>query len=1699
LPNTYLEGAITLKFDDQATNSLNNALQAAAGNITAVNTALNGISWNNLNPQGLSSDLTSIADSYNKIANALRRFQQLQSKNINQIQLPQIDISSFTTTSQRIQDYTNLVNSAMNLANINKRRLARNIKLPDITLPDLTPDKVTNLQKYVDLINHLTMSFQMLTSVAPTANKQLAQIGNGMKSIGTQKPGKEWNNWFVNMALWLPKQVAMAAIWSGIYRTIGLVNQEIREGLQMYSQLQVGLGRALSTGMNKGQVQNAFTPEAQGGYEESRQKLKSLAGLQALLFTSQHKANVEEYTGALYELTSANIGLEDAMKMVETSMKVSIAAGGNIEQVTRSLAGIYNVFKDRITDVSGAQAKFAQIGNTVLYVWAKEQMELSELNNALKYSANIASMMNIDYRVLVATIGHLNTQMLRGSTAGTGLRQMWNASAKNMDQLVDLFGEANQGLKDFAANNNRAYDPSKPVDFIAILGDLRAQLMQGKKETDGMVFSANDLKKAFKTFDLRGGNILLTLLNSYDSLKGKIADVMNLNENFIDQYVRLRELDPTTQLNILMKNFQAIPTAFLMGIEGKDTLAKSLEEVNKNMSVVLASAFKLGEGFQVMWKKIAENKDMLITIGDTMISFMAEIARWGELLYPTAEILSKIVYHGYQLVRIPLIVVTSAIGDIVKIVNVLYDAFDSNHKVFTKFIKSFDFLDAVKTKWSDFKKEIAEIVYILKGGDGSYGKNLKDAWSKLWGGKGDKGKDKKSLQDLIAGLGKDIDTNKFLEQNTYAETFKKLEKDMQGVNNEIKQLDMGSKKFVEDLQAMIKEAADLNSHFTAINDIQGAINTSTVKYENIYDAIANSYSAKQIKNISEQLTLARQLTLAYKEVYDQQVKDYTYRESTLKQQGSPEGMRGTIEKDIQDRKDAYGKGVSQKEIDSYSNLIKKYEDLIKAQANLKTQLENGSISQKAYNLLTKISLETIHDLLQQMNKAPENVKGFYKALNDEKGLKEYDAKLKRIEEIKKRMDALRAEEDKYKKNPMFFVESMGLNNYNKHLSNIYNEYMGLSTELNTLEKQVNEDSQKMTQALSDSVNESIKANENSIEKLRQKLPGLIQQMRDAYKTAQESLFTELDYPGMTPEEKQEAKLKNQQRVRTDKIDNLMKDNKVNQGNIQGQIDSLEMVRTGAAERKAFLSAQLEEEKGLYSKYNEWKINAEQENNKELLQLHIKQAQDKANLDFQINKATMTKQQQALFQIEHQYDGLLVHYAGNKQMEAKINRAIEGEKKDTILKMTEELNQQLQKLADDRLKIAQDLAEKELSLERKTNETKIFEAGAANIKRLAAGGASDETIQKAMDKFSASMEGVGKQWDQKEAQGIMKQAKQEEANLNKHKTDLENSLKNMDARIANAQKTGNKSLVEELKKERAGIVNEIERTRVDIINAKIKYIDAKKQLAQSQLDLATMHVGEKDFSLRSAKKGIEQGNYPSDIGLQIGGDDNIGVYLQGPTAPVTDQMFGGGRSNNRAIMQSLEISPYSPAITGGNKMTTPIIPSGTTTPANFNSNSSNQQEANGLQALNNLQNNVLLHNEVKEKQLLNMRQNRINKIYEEIVAEEKLYQKNKQTWGASLEKRNEARPGSIINSMGRSIANIFAPNKMPGKSLYDDEQIKNLDKIRDIKQNGGKVADTISIVINDKKISKSMPAEVETHLSALANSIQRNKTAMMGVA
>jgi hypothetical protein len=122
----------------------------------------------------------------------------------------------------------------------------------------------------------------------------------------------------------------------------------------------------------------------------------------------------KEAASAIYALGSAGLDVKEQLAGMNHIMDLSIGTFGNTEQIAKLVAGAYNVFGDSIEGATTSSEKFKHISDILAYTYSTQQVELSEIANAMTYVASVANLVNISFDDLVTTIGVLNTGMLKG-------------------------------------------------------------------------------------------------------------------------------------------------------------------------------------------------------------------------------------------------------------------------------------------------------------------------------------------------------------------------------------------------------------------------------------------------------------------------------------------------------------------------------------------------------------------------------------------------------------------------------------------------------------------------------------------------------------------------------------------------------------------------------------------------------------------------------------------------------------------------------------------------------------------------------------------------------------------------------------------------------------------------------------------------------------------------------------------------------------------------------------------------------------------------------------------------------------------------------------------------------------------------------------------------------------------------------------
>lgn len=1418
--------------------------------------------------------------------------------------------------------------------------------LPTINIPQLTPQNIAMMQQYVLLLQTLMGQLNLLQRYQNLLNQMGQQTKFTLFNIRNMWGGI--GGFFADIG----NTIFNAAKWAIVYGVIHRITNDIKEGFRIFNQLQFSLGSVMAVGLKPSQVAGATQEGTQD--QQYYQRMKDIAGLQAIQFTSQHVASVEQYTQALYELVSANINLKDAMSFVNDAMKVSIAADGNMIQVTRSLAGLYNVFKGQIKGVATEQEKFKQISNVVLHTWAKEQMELQDLNNALKYSANIAKLMGMDYRVLVTVIGHLNTQMIRASTAGTGTRQMFNAMSRNLNEIVDMFGQAQGTLTNFASSTGKAFDPTKPLDFISIIGQMRNQLIQAKGGADDLVFSAQDLAKFFKTFEIRGGNVLATLINTFPELQKKIAETLQLNQDYIDSYVKLRELDPGTQLQIFWKNLKTIPTAFVMGLEETQDLAKAIANINSQMSVVLGMAYKIGISFNDTWKSATSNSSWVISglqkiinvimgLIDSIQTVIDHLDYFGNWL----KVLSAIIKPIFNAIANGLLGFITYVDYILIISNVILENFML-------------IPEALKNAYSAYKEYFEDILSpnadenfsknMLKAMDSYYSKlykinnefmqRMKDTTERTnrqgmdWSLTGDFWKNLQIYTGIDASKISGVDLNSIIAEILKTVPADKIQSEVDRLvtnlgskaatsgtmGKSMKDLSMSSSKFLSNVTSAADKIYEENRILSDQGRILEANTASMQQFSDLYKQVAVAYGEKATKNLNEQVQSARQLADAYSVIAERQIASYEYQAESLKKQNTAgdflnrweEGLRKKEQASrLYQQAKAISTGKSDLPMPGGADILenqeyKKLHDKMFTgegitQDELTRMKDIKKLGQeKAQEVILAVEAtygKAITEMEVGMEQASfDMVKGLY----DQFGATQILLQKAREERDKyaelKKSKAYKTGSDEYKKNvdAQFAKAEADVKKY--------------SDQLVSMDAELRSAYQTYAGGLYNNLQQGFASNKQALDQLTKDIENSIQKVHDAYGAAKEAFSAEYGFPGLSPQEKEMAGQKQKQQETINKINTEIQATALRKAQLAARMGKGEH-KTSSGEIVPgdlyvdFDRAKLSDEIDLYNHQLNIKSALLEEFNKENLKLKIKNDQEILKQDDKLRTGLMSNLEKSLYDAEHKYDEDLIYYAGNAQKEYEIRKRIEYDKAMITIEYARKMNDELKKLNDERFADEQSLAQKQIELNKLTEKSKLLEAYSSYINQLALTG-SDDTMQRAMDKFGIMMKGFESEWDIKGSEQEYQLANDRRDKLSQDLIGFEKKRQGIWDQMNLAKKAKDKKGYNELREQYAEILNTIRDTNREIIQAAIDMENAKGKMSQAQIDIATSVVGEKDPIKRRYKRQIQtglMGGYDFTSPQFTGGNkvdqgSNIQMMIQTPSGLLVNSMNDLGKAN-----------------------------------------------------------------------------------------------------------------------------------------------------------------------------------------------------------
>jgi len=369
-------------------------------------------------------------------------------------------------------------------------------------------ENINRLMKVGVKTIHLTARENAALAVsAGVAGRGIRGLGEEIKKVAKEsmnvgKGGFLSKEWLGRRLVWFAQLRLAWGMWRGM-----------QDVLRSVTDLEVELSRAMRTA-------NSILKSHVDIYKEYKQ---------ALITTRvAFGATWGEGGEVLYQLASAGLTSEQALAGLSSTMATIVGLEGDVRETTKAVAGIYNVFGDTLKGVNTEEEKLTQINDLISAAWRRHQVEVSELTDGLKMSANMAKVSGMEITDLVAILSVANDNMIKGGRAGRALTNVFSRVARSSKEFKDAFG--------------LSFDETKPLKFMEIMEELGTQF---KNKT----LSVDELGIAFERMGLRGAPIFATLLQNWDEVKvavqefskvhGESMELANIRmDNFVGQFKR---------------------------------------------------------------------------------------------------------------------------------------------------------------------------------------------------------------------------------------------------------------------------------------------------------------------------------------------------------------------------------------------------------------------------------------------------------------------------------------------------------------------------------------------------------------------------------------------------------------------------------------------------------------------------------------------------------------------------------------------------------------------------------------------------------------------------------------------------------------------------------------------------------------------------------------------------------------------------------------------------------------------------------------------------------------------------------------------------------------------------------------------------------------------------------------------------------
>jgi TP901 family phage tail tape measure protein len=358
------------------------------------------------------------------------------------------------------------------------------------------------------------------------------------------------------------------------------------------------------------------------------------------------KFGMEMQNGAtgLYQLASAGLDAESALKVLPETLKLSMAVQGDHNTIskltTQTLAG-FEMEMDQAAEVTD---KFA-------HAIQKSLIEYEDLSSAVKFALPFFTATGQSIDQLLGALQILTNRALEAGIAGRGLRQALAEFAENADNNEAAFRKMGINIKTASGEMKQLTEIA--AEFSAVVGE------ETVSNTELLTTLIDDL-------NVRGATAFIHLVQASDEFTEAVHNTENAGGE-LDEMVRIQNESMSAQIQILKNNVQAMffmrdaayeGTEFMNGFhEAIVNMIRSLSDLIVIQTDAGYQLTEFGKGLQdVSVNGInqlgAFMKELVMTIKEFSTAGFMNIDMLKVYLLPLKILLSVIQLLGPQLTKL---------------------------------------------------------------------------------------------------------------------------------------------------------------------------------------------------------------------------------------------------------------------------------------------------------------------------------------------------------------------------------------------------------------------------------------------------------------------------------------------------------------------------------------------------------------------------------------------------------------------------------------------------------------------------------------------------------------------------------------------------------------------------------------------------------------------------------------------------------------------------------------------------------------------------------------------------------------------------------------------------------------------------------------------------------------------------------------